>query len=274
VPYREAKRRLERCAKKCARASETVARPVAGGVLARHATERGALGVTTHRLRGFTEEARWLDWLRAVPRFHRDRRHPSSPGRGRDRCCDDDDKEPYPCHDRGTNACSAGRDREGGREGNRWLDDSRGCSFPGLRGGLDDPQKDHPDPRESLQNMDSLLQARRIPCFRLLSRRQLALAQQRERQDPGDLAVERPPRALVRILNASGHEEVSLAKLPGSSLRGAGCGTYDDTLLATSLARLDLPHKLAHMPVQPIDSLSKTPALIAVAHSEVERRSK
>jgi hypothetical protein len=136
---------------------------------------------------------------RAVPRFHRDRRHPSSPGRGRDRSCDDDDKDPYPRHNRGTKTCSAGRDREGGREGDRWQFDSRGCSFPGLRGGLDDPQEDHPDPRESLQNMDSLLQAGRIPCFRLLSRRQLALAQQRERQDPGDLAVERPPRALVRI---------------------------------------------------------------------------
>ena len=40
--------------------------------------------------------------------------------------------------------------------------------------------------------MDSLLQAGRIPGFRLLSRRRLApLAQPRERQDPGDLAVER-----------------------------------------------------------------------------------
>ena len=158
---------------------------------------------------GGARGARLLAWLhegsegglvspRAVPRFYRDRRHPSSPGRGRDRSCDDD-KDPYPRHNRGTKTCSAGRDREGAREGDRWQFHSRGCSFPGLQGGLDDPQEDHPDPRESLQNMDSLLQAGRIPCFRLLSRRQLALAQQRERQDPGDLAVERPPRALVRI---------------------------------------------------------------------------
>lgn len=108
-----------------------------------------------------TEEARWLVSSRAVPRFHRDRRHPSSPGRGRDRSCDEHGEAPYPCHDRGTKTCSAGRDREGRREGNRWLDDSRARSFPGLRGGFDDPQEDHPDPRESLQNMDSLLQAGR-----------------------------------------------------------------------------------------------------------------
>jgi D-alanyl-D-alanine carboxypeptidase len=128
---------------------------------------------------------------RAVPRFHRDRRHPSSPRRGRDRSCDDDDKEPYPCHDRGTKACSAGRDRERGREGNWHLAvqlHNRARSFPGIRGGLDDPQEDHPDPRGPLQNMDSLLQAGRIPGLRLLSRRQLApLAQPRERHDPGDL---------------------------------------------------------------------------------------
>jgi hypothetical protein len=135
---------------------------------------------------------------RAVPRFHRDRRHPSSPGRGRDRSCDDDDKEPYPSHDRGTEACSVGRDREAGRDGDRCLlvekMGDRACSFPGLRVGLDDPQEDHPGPRGPLPNVDSLLEAGRIPCFRLLSRRQLALARQRERHDPGDLAVERPPR--------------------------------------------------------------------------------
>jgi hypothetical protein len=194
------------------RHSRTLAQP---NVLALPPTERGALGLTTHlcpsspsasstraadggaacvasrRKRG------GLVSPRAVPRFHRDRRHPSSPGRGRDRSCDDDDKEPYPCHNRGTNACSAGRDRKGGRDGDRCLlvekMGDRACSFPGLRVGLDDPQEDHPGPRGPLQNVDSLLQARRIPCFRLLSRRQLALAQQRERQDPGDLAVERPP---------------------------------------------------------------------------------
>ena len=132
---------------------------------------------------------------RAVPRFHRDRRHLSSPGRGRDRSGDDDDNAPYPSHHRGTKTCSAGRDREGGREGDRWLVDSRARSFPGLRGGLDDPQEVHPDPRESLQNMDSLLQVGRIPGFRLLSRRHGVgrglgpLAQQRERHDPGDLAA-------------------------------------------------------------------------------------
>jgi hypothetical protein len=169
-------------------------RPSASSTRAADGGARGAAAcVASRRKRG------GLVSPRAVPRFHRDRRHPSSPGRGRDRSCDDDDKDPYPRHNRGTKTCSAGRDREGGREGDRWQFDSRGCSFPGLRGGLDDPQEDHPDPRESLQNMDSLLQAGRIPCFRLLSRRQLALAQQRERQDPGDLAVERPPRALVRI---------------------------------------------------------------------------
>jgi hypothetical protein len=146
---------------------------------------------------------------RAAPRFHRDRRHPSSPGRGGDRTCDNDDKEPYPCHDRGTEACSAGRLREGGRDGDRPQRvaksvDSRACPFPRLRVGLDDTQEDHPDPRESLQNMDSLLQAGRIPCFRLLSRRQHGpLARQRERHDPGDLAVERPPRALRIHLKAA-----------------------------------------------------------------------
>jgi hypothetical protein len=144
---------------------------------------------------------------RAVPRFHRDR-HPSSSGRDRDRSCDDHGEAPYPCHDRGTKTCSAGRDREGGREGNRWLDDSRARSFPGLRGGLDDPQEDHPDPRESLQNMDSLLQAGRIPGFRLLSRRQRIwrglgpLAQPRERHDPGDLSSRASSTRLVRICAA------------------------------------------------------------------------
>ena len=141
---------------------------------------------------------------RAVPRFHRDRRHPSSPGRGGDRTCDDHGEAPYPRHDRGTKTCSARRDREGRREGDRWLVDSRARSFPGLRGiswrlghywATDDPQEDDSDPRESLQNMDSLLQAGRIPGFRLLSRRQRIwrglgpLAQQRERQHPGDLAA-------------------------------------------------------------------------------------
>jgi hypothetical protein len=157
---------------------------------------------------------------RAVPRFHRDRRHPSSPGRGRDRSCDDDDKDPYPRHNRGTKTCSAGRDREGGREGDRWQFDSRGCSFPGLRGGLDDPQEDHPDPRESLQNMDSLLQAGRIPCFRLLSRRQLALAQQRERQDPGDLAVERPRPSTHPCLALRGAVSSTPLTLEGQNRQG------------------------------------------------------
>ena len=109
---------------------------------------------------------------RAVPRFHRDRRHPCSPGRGRDRSCDDDhNKEPYPYHDRGAETCFAGPEREGGRERTRWLVDSRARSFPGLHGDHDDPQEDDQDPRESLQNMDVLLKAGRIPCFRLLSRR-------------------------------------------------------------------------------------------------------
>ena len=153
---------------------------------------RGNVGVvlrTSRRKRG------GLVSPRAVPRFHRDRRHLSSPGRGRDRSGDDDDNAPYPSHHRGTKTCSAGRDREGGREGDRWLVDSRARSFPGLRGGLDDPQEVHPDPRESLQNMDSLLQVGRIPGFRLLSRRHGVgrglgpLAQQRERHDPGDLAA-------------------------------------------------------------------------------------
>ena len=133
---------------------------------------------------------------RAVPRFHRDRRHPSSPGRGRDRSCDDDDKERHPCHDRGTKTCSPGRFREGGREGDRWLVVIVAPAlFRVSECGLDDPQEDHPGPRESLQNMDSLLQAGRIPGFRLLSRRRWVwgrlgpLAQQRERHDPGDLAA-------------------------------------------------------------------------------------
>ena len=137
----------------------------------------------------------------AVPRFHRDRRHPCSRGRGRDRCGgDDDDKKPYPYHDRGAETCFDGRERAGGREGNRWLVDSRACSFSGLHGDHDDPQEDDQDPRESLQNMDLLLKAGRIPGFRLLSRRRWVsgrlrpLAQPREHHDPGDLAVERPSR--------------------------------------------------------------------------------
>jgi hypothetical protein len=155
----------------------------------------------------------------AVPCFHRDRRRPSSPWRCGDRSCDDVEKEPYPRHDRGTKIRSAGRDREGGREGNWHLAVhlyNRARSFPGLRGGLDDPQEGHPDPRGPLQNVDSLLQAGRIPSFRLLSRRQLALAQQRERHDPGDLAVgclsvrsrrvERVAQALARTLRERARE--------------------------------------------------------------------
>lgn len=126
------------------------------------------------------EEANGLVSPRAVPRVHRDRRDPCSSGRGRDRSRDDDDQESYPYDDQGTEACSAGRDREGGREGNRWLVARRARSFPGLRGiswrlghywATDDPQEDDSDPRGSLQNMDSLHQAGRIPGFRLLSRR-------------------------------------------------------------------------------------------------------
>jgi hypothetical protein len=132
---------------------------------------------------------------RAVPRFHRDGRHSCSPGRGRDRSCDDDhNKEPYPYHDRGAETCFAGTEREGGRERNRWLVDSRARSFPGLHGDHDDPQEDDQDPRESLQNMDVLLKAGRIPCFRLLSRRRWVcvwglgpLAQQRKGLHPRGL---------------------------------------------------------------------------------------
>jgi hypothetical protein len=57
------------------------------------------------------EEARALVSPRAIPPVHRYRRHPSSARRVRDRSCDDDE-EPYPHHDRGTETCSAGRDRE------------------------------------------------------------------------------------------------------------------------------------------------------------------
>ena len=81
--------------------------------------------------------------------------------------------------------------------------DSRARSSPGLRGGLDDPQEDHPDPRESLQNMDSLLQARRIPCFRLLSQetaRTTCPAARASRS--GDLRSRAPstPRSTLREL--------------------------------------------------------------------------
>jgi hypothetical protein len=166
------------------------------------AAERGRYRSTTQPACGAARRKRGgLVSPRAVPRFHCVRRHPSSPGRRRDRSGGDDDKAPYPCHDRGTKTCSAGRDGDGGREGDRWLVDSRARSFPGLQGGLDAPQEVHPDPRESLQNMDSLLQAGRIPCLRLLSRRRWVwrglgpLAQPRERQDPGHLGS----RALRRL---------------------------------------------------------------------------
>jgi hypothetical protein len=50
--------------------------------------------------------------------------------------------------------------------------------------------------------MDSLLEARRIPGFRLLSRRRLApLAQPRKRHDPGDLG-ERPSQRLPPTVTA------------------------------------------------------------------------
>ena len=160
---------------------------------------------------------------------HRDRRHPSSPWHGRDRSCDDDDKEPYPYHDQGTKTCSAGGDREGGRDG-KWhlavLLCNRARSFPGLRGGLDDQQEDHPNPRGPLQNMDSLLKAGPLPRFRLLSRRQSPggpLARQSERQDPRDLAVERlrssstfRPRgaALVESLREAGRRPRHVIESP------------------------------------------------------------
>jgi hypothetical protein len=163
---------------------------------------------------------------RAVPRFHRNRRHPYSPGRGRDRSCDDN-KEPNPHHDRGAETCFDGREREGGREGNRWLVDSRARSFPGLHGDHDDPQEDDQDPRESLQNMDLRLKAGRIPCFRLLSRRRWVrgrlgpLAQSGERHDPGDLAVERPPRALVRSFQPADRRPSVFRNLLGLGVTGA-----------------------------------------------------
>ena len=131
---------------------------------------------------------------RAVPRFHRDRRHPSSPGRGRDRSCATTTRSPTRVTIVAPRLAQPGEivRVDGTVIGSLLVVEmgDRARSFPGLRVGLDDPQEDHPDPRESLQNMDSLLQAGRIPCFRLLSRRQLGpLAQQRERHDPGDLAA-------------------------------------------------------------------------------------
>jgi hypothetical protein len=167
------------------------------------ANTRTALRQTPGQVSGLlaAEEARALVSPRAIPPVHRYRRHPSSPGRGRDRSCDDD-KESYPHDDRGTETCSDGRDREGGRDGDRWLVGRRARSFPGLRDvcwrsgrywATEDPQEVDRDPRGSLQNVDSLLQAGRIPCFRLLSRRRWVgrglgpLAQQCERHDPGDL---------------------------------------------------------------------------------------
>ena len=146
--------------------------------------------------RSSTRSARFV-LPRAAPRFHRDRRHPSSLGRGRDRSGDDHDEAPYPYHDRGTKTCSAGRDREGGREGNRWLDDSNAPALfrvseagstirkkiiriheSRFRGGLASPSRAYAVFSSPIQETRGLAGVG-------------PLAQQRERQDPGDLAVER-----------------------------------------------------------------------------------
>ncbi len=135
---------------------------------------------------------------RAAPRFHRDRRHPSSPRCSRDRSCDDDDKEPYPCHDRGTKTCAHGRFREGGRDGDRpprgqKSVDSRACPFSRLRVGVSDPQEDHQGPRERFKTWTRFSKPGVTVFPSPIQETARPLARQRERHDPGDLAV-RPPR--------------------------------------------------------------------------------